>query len=129
MRPIDANALMDDIKRDSKKAIDDGDKVGSFWLGYAAGLVIKEPTIQPEPTDEQVAEYCKRRCLYVVTDDFFRVAQPERTEGEWVLKDYLWECNKCGCRINVKNPLCDNNWNYYFCPHCGTKMTIAVQRF
>lgn len=87
------------------------------------------PTIQPEPTDEQVEEYCKRRCLHVVTDDFFRVAQPERTEGEWVLKDYLWECNKCGCRINVKNPLCDNNWNYYFCPHCGTKMTIAVQRF
>ena len=48
MRPIDADALMDDIKRDSKKAIDDGDKVGSFWLGYAAGLVIKQPTIQPE---------------------------------------------------------------------------------
>ena len=46
MRPIDADALMDDIKRDSKKAIDEGDKVGSFWLGYIAGLVIKQPTIQ-----------------------------------------------------------------------------------
>ena len=48
MRIIDADSLMDDIKRDSKKAIDEGDKVGSFWLGYAAGLVIKQPTIQPE---------------------------------------------------------------------------------
>lgn len=55
--------------------------------------------------------------------------QPEPQEGEWELKDHQWECNKCGCRINVKNPLCDNNWNYYFCPHCGTKMIIAVQRF
>ena len=54
MRPIDANALMDDIKRDSKKAIDDGDKVGSFWLGYAAGLVIKQPTIQPELDSENL---------------------------------------------------------------------------
>ena len=56
-------------------------------------------------------------------------AQPERAEGEWELKDHMWECNKCGCRINVKSPLCENVWNYYFCPHCGTKMTIAVQRF
>ena len=48
MRAIDADALMDDIKRDSKKAIEEGDKFGSFWLGYAAGLVIKQPTIQPE---------------------------------------------------------------------------------
>ena len=57
-------------------------------------------------------------------------AQPERAEGEWVLKDHLWECNKCGCRINVKNPLSyENEWSYFFCPHCGTKMPIAVQRF
>ena len=57
-------------------------------------------------------------------------AQPERAEGEWVLKDHQWECNKCGCRINMKNPLSyENEWSYFFCPHCGTKMTIAVQRF
>ena len=54
--------------------------------------------------------------------------QPEPHEGEWVLKDYLWECDKCGCRINVKNPLDCDKWNYYYCPHCGTKMLIAVQR-
>ena len=55
--------------------------------------------------------------------------QPEAKEGEWELKDHMWECNKCGCRINLKNPLDGNIWNYYFCPHCGTKMIIAVQRF
>ena len=51
MRLIDADALMDNIKLDAKKAIEEDDKVGSFWLGYAAGLVIKEPTIQPEPQE------------------------------------------------------------------------------
>ena len=56
MRPIDADALMDNIKLDAKKAIEEDDKVGSFWLGYAAGLVIKEPTIQPEPQWIPVSE-------------------------------------------------------------------------
>ena len=54
--------------------------------------------------------------------------QAELLDGEWVLIDYLWQCNKCGCRINLKNPLDGNIWNYYFCPYCGTKMNIAVQR-
>ena len=43
--------------------------------------VVELPTIQPEPTYEQVEEYCKRRCLHVVTDDFFRIAQPE---PQWI---------------------------------------------
>lgn len=55
--------------------------------------------------------------------------QNVESDGEWVLIDNLWQCNKCGCRINLKNPLDGNIWNYYFCPYCGTKMNIAVQRF
>ena len=47
-------------------------------------------------------------------------------EGVWELKDHMWECNKCGCRINLKNPLDGNIWNYYFCPHCGTKMNFDM---
>ena len=46
MRPIDAEALINEIKKETKKAIEQDDKVGSFWLGYIAGLVIKQPTIQ-----------------------------------------------------------------------------------
>ena len=49
MRPIDADALIDEIKKDTEKAIEQDDRVGSFWLGYIAGLVIKQPSIQPEP--------------------------------------------------------------------------------
>ena len=46
MRLIDVDALINEIKKETKKAIEQDDKVGSFWLGYIAGLVIKQPTIQ-----------------------------------------------------------------------------------
>ena len=48
MRPIDADALISEIKKDTEKAIEQDDIVGSFWLGYLAGLVIKQPPAQPE---------------------------------------------------------------------------------
>ena len=74
MRLIDADVLLDTIRRDSKKAIDEGDKAGSFWLGYAAGSVIAQPTIQPIATDTNVGDTISRqaaidaiRCNIVVT--------------------------------------------------------------
>ena len=55
--------------------------------------------------------------------------QTEQQTGEWVFKDGRWECSKCGCMVDMKNPLSyENEWSYLFCPHCGTKMPIAVQR-
>ena len=56
MRTIDADALINEIKKDTQKVIKQDDRVGSFWLGYAAGLVIKQPTIQPEPQWIPVSE-------------------------------------------------------------------------
>lgn len=46
----------------------------------------------------------------------------EAVQGEWVLKEHLWECDQCGCRINRTNPLKGNIWNYNYCPNCGAKM-------
>ena len=94
MRLIDADALMDNIKLDTKKAIEEDDKVGSFWLGYAAGLVIKQPTVQPEP----------------------------RT-GKWALgfdnryMEKYYYCSCCGGRKYGEYEPLD-----YFCSNCGADM-------
>jgi len=101
MRTIDADALIDEIKKDTEKAIDDGDKVGSFWLGYIAGLVIKQPSIQPEPK-----------------------------EGHWIRRDcgldVECKCSKCGYRDFVEPR--DEYWfKRNYCPNCGAKMTISTK--
>lgn len=88
-------------------------------------------TVLPEPTDEQVAEYCKRRCLHIVTDDFFRVAQPEPKEGYWIkhtdpFDGEQYECSECGVLWEFNDGTPEDN-EAYFCPHCGKKMTISTK--
>lgn len=52
--------------------------------------------------------------------------QPEQKTGKWILKEHLYECDKCGCRIS-RFPFKGNIWNYYFCPNCGAKMEEGGQ--
>ena len=48
------------------------------------------PSVQLEITEESVKEYCRKRCLMVVTGDFYDEmmkrwsAQPEQKTGKWV---------------------------------------------
>ena len=57
-------------------------------------------------------------------DDYYdgikSLPSAEPKTGKWVLKEHLWECDRCGCRINRANPLRGNIWNYNFCPNCGS---------
>ena len=84
------------------------------------------PSIQPEPADEQVKEYCKRRCLHIVTNDFFRMAQPEQKEGHWIEKDGFdgdtyYDCSVCGNSwTTIDGTPMNNDMNY--CPKCGARM-------
>ena len=48
----------------------------------------------------------------------FKKSQSERKRGKWILKNHLYECDNCGCRIN-RFPFKGNIWNYNFCPNCG----------
>jgi predicted SprT family Zn-dependent metalloprotease len=52
--------------------------------------------------------------------------EPEQKTGKWILKEHLYECDKCGCRIS-RFPFKGNIWNYYFCPNCGAKMEEGEQ--
>ena len=97
MRPIDADVLIDEIKRDAQKVIKQDDRVGSFWLGYIAGLVIKQPTIQPEP---QEGRFERKR------DGVF-----------CSVCHYGWEFIT-GVPAEVER-------EYHYCPNCGAKMTIS----
>ena len=128
-----------------QQAIDAVMEYGAIWMEYTDAMdkgeiaqralnnakstmirILKElPTIQPEPTDEQVAEYCKRRCLHVVTDDFFYTIQPEQHEGHWIeggiYRDVIeCYCSECGQLMTTAASV-----RMSFCPHCGAKMTIS----
>ena len=101
MRPIDADALMDNIKLDTKKAIEEDDKVGSFWLGYAAGLVIKEPTIKPVATDTNVGNNSE-------------IPNSSDAISRQVAIDAIVQCTNCGdedaLREYVLKHSLDNGW-------------------
>ena len=47
----------------------------------------------------------------------------ENTHGKWILKDHLWECDRCGRRVNCRNPLQGSTFKYNFCPNCGADMS------
>ena len=67
MRAIDADVLIDEIKKDTQKVIKQDDRVGSFWLGYIAGLVIKQPSIQSEPQWVPCSEKLPEEAGYYIT--------------------------------------------------------------
>ena len=85
--------------------------------------------VQPEPTYEQVEEYCKRRCLHVVTDDFFESTKPQRL-GHWIPHETpddgeQYECSECGVLWEFNDGTPEDNEAHY-CPKCGAKMKGAT---
>jgi len=87
------------------------------------------PSAQPEPTYEQVEEYCKKRCLHVVTADFFESTKPQRL-GHWILYDkrFPWrtwyKCSECGNYLDFSG-VNGGRGETNYCPNCGAKMTIS----
>lgn len=108
MRLIDADALLNSTDKES---------VHAWEIALA-------PTIEAEPTEEQVKEYCRKRCLVVVDSELFnemksRWSRETVKHGHWIDHQYKnypigrYECSVCGAYHDI-------DWKN--CPDCGAKM-------
>lgn len=92
------------------------------------------PSAQPEITEDDVKEFCRKRCLIVVTSDLYdemirRWASAER-RGRWKPFDLTWgrsiyTCTACGDAFEV--PTECGKPMYKFCPYCGASMMDEVE--
>ena len=150
MRLIDADVLLNEIKEDTETVIEQDDKIGSFWLGYIAGLVIKQPTIRFDIANINVGdaisrqvtidEVCKMmyECFGADEEELDAIkvtlhelpsVQPEPQEGHWIDKgwsgDWAWQTDGRGnCWRVIVCSECGKSVSVEsnYCPHCGTKM-------
>lgn len=65
---------------------------GKPTIDYKSGIkVIKHlermPSVQPEPTYEQVMEYCKKRCLSLVANEFLAYMFSHSAQSEYTEQD------------------------------------------
>lgn len=98
MRLIDADKLRKDV-------IDLPDLYNGFSdtydKSYILGLVDEQPTVKSEPTEEQVKEYCRKRCLVVVDSGLFNEMKARWSAVSVVrCKDCKWR-GELGCAITI----------------------------
>ena len=90
------------------------------------------PSAQSEITEEDVREWCYKRCLTIVDNAWYASLQrPVRETAEWVYGERDgadgWYCSKCGFHIPWYYDYYGlNNINFisdfHTCPHCDAKM-------
>ncbi len=79
-----------------------------------------------EPTEEQVKEYCRKRCLVIVTSELFNEmkarwsAEPVR-HGRWIVEEWINTifCSECGNSWHIMD---NDTETFNYCPNCGAKM-------
>lgn len=91
-------------------------------------------TAQPEMTDEQFKDYCRKRCLSVVTNEFMcevrKMMPPVQEHGEWEyhsnptigINPETAYCSCCGFHVDTTGNIDFDEYN--FCPRCGVKMEV-----
>ena len=81
---------------------------------YVIPDIMKLPSAQPEPTLEQIEEYCRKRCLVILTSEFYneiRSRQPTQTNAE-SNTETAQDCS--GCRHErFGNTVCDRCSRFY----------------
>ena len=124
MRLIDADKLRKDV-------LDLPNCYNGFSDTYDKAMIVdlvdEQPTVDAEPTEEQVKEYCRKRCLVVVTSDMDApTIEAEPTwHGHWEWNDYggfgNYHCTVCRY-IPYEKFSRKFHPDYMYCPRCGAKM-------
>ena len=80
------------------------------------------PPVQPEITQDQLEEYCKKRCLTVITDDLFcKLTSGSKNTATWLIRKWGDDakCSNCG---HTFKDVYDMDNHDRFCRFCGSKM-------
>lgn len=129
MRLIDADVIIKALDDALDEAREDGANLMDvlkmeLFKNFNKQIISHTPSVDAEPTYEQVIEYCRKRCLIIVTGELFnemkaRLSEETVKHGQWELSpfDGNWTCSKCG-----NKPYHDNMKNMNYCPNCGAKM-------
>lgn len=86
------------------------------------------PSAQPEITEDDVKEYCRKRCLIVVTSDLYdemmkRWSQHERKNGKWIPVTNGRGGHECSlCHSYAPSFQTGDEWLTDYCPCCGSDM-------
>lgn len=111
---ISRQAAIDAIKR--AEAL-----VRAFGYHNAVEAIREVPTIEAEPTYEQIVDYCKERDLTLIPKDTLRKLQAEPKHGRWI---YLYaggyKCSSCGAWWTFDETPFECGMDY--CPSCGADM-------
>lgn len=85
-------------------------------------MAVKHGTTEPEITQDQLEEYCKKRCLTVITDDlFYKLTNGSENTATWLIRKWGDDakCSNCG---HTFKDVYDMDNHDRFCRFCGTKM-------
>lgn len=100
------------------------------------------PTVDAEPTEEQVKEYCRKRCLVVVDSALFnemkaRWGRDNTKHGHWISAcqtkfdklffPQMFKCSICGNYLDFDG-INAGRGDTNYCPTCGAKMDAPTQK-
>lgn len=93
-------------------------------------LIWNEPTVDAEPTEEQVKEYCRKRCLVVLDSGLFNEMKARWSgetvkHGHWIFGQTMghsWmKCSECCVSQGGQTA------TFTYCPNCGAKMDEVTE--
>lgn len=116
-----------------RSIIDATNEDSIYSMGFVDGLefcinhLSTMPSAQSEVTEEDVKEYCRKRCLSIVDSALLKKyasAQPEQKKGQWIHKGGgSFICSDCGELVGLNTYRSERAGEIFlYCPHCGADM-------